>query len=245
MRVSAILLSVVVAVGCSQQDRPTTGHENGHDHGEAKDAGHAHGSGGHEGHGAARTKLDVRAEGEPKAGVPTTLRMSIQGKGGQPVKEFKESHEARVHLIIVRAGLDQFAHLHPEVDAESGDLTVRYTFPVGGTYHLFADFQEQGAATGLAVGELKVAGETPPEPALKPDTPGTVTGDGLTAQVSIEGAKAGAEGTIRFVLSTPDGRPASDLEPYMGAMGHLNVVSADATQFVHSHPLEAFVLKVE
>lgn len=237
MRVSTILLSIVVAVGCSQRDSQTTAHEHGHDHGEAKGAGHAHRTGGHEVHGAARATLDVRPEGELKASVPATLRMSVLSKGGQPVKGFKESHEAMVHLILVRAGLDQFAHLHPEVNAESGELTVRHTFPVGGTYHLFADFQDQGGSAGLAVGEVHVAGEVPPAPALEPDAPGTVTGDGLTAQVSVERSKAGSEATIRFVLSTPDGKPVTDLEPYMGAMGHLNEVSADATQFVHSHPV--------
>ncbi len=234
MRSIAILLSAVVAVGCSQQDRPTAGHEHGH--AEVGTASHAHGEGGHAGHAAAKTKLDVRADGEPEAGVPATLRMSIQGKDGRPVKDFKEAHEAMVHLIIVRAGLDQFAHVHPKVDATSGELTVQHTFPVGGTYHMFADFQDQGGAAGLAVGELKVAGDAPAAPALVPDAPGTVAGDGLTAQISVDGVKAGAEGTVCFVLSTPDGKPASNLEPYMGAMGHLNIVSADATQSIHSHP---------
>jgi hypothetical protein len=50
--------------------------------------------------------------------------------------------------------------------------------------------------------------------------------------------KAGADGTIRFELTTPEGEPVLDLEPHMGAMGHLNVVSADAAEYVHAHPAD-------
>ena len=35
-----------------------------------------------------------------------------------------------------------------------------------------------------------------------------------------------------------DGVPVTDLEPFLGAMGHLIIVSAGREQFVHSHPLE-------
>ena len=238
MRVKAILLSVVVAVGCNAKDQPAAEREQGHQHEQEHKEGHAHGSAEHEGQFAARTKLDVRAGSEPKAGVEAKLRMTIQGKDGEPIKAFKEFHEAKVHLVVVRSGLDQFAHLHPEVNAESGELSVEYTFPLGGTYHLFADFQEEGGTPGVAVGEITVAGDAPAAPDLKTDVPGTITGDGLTAQISVEGTKAGEDWTISFVLSTPDGKPATDLEPYMGAKGHLNVVSEDASQYVHSHPAE-------
>jgi len=244
MRAIAILLSAVVAVGCNSQDAapvvPPAGDEHGHGHHHGHDHGpHArrtHGGGGHHEHETIRTTLDVRAEGEVEAGEPAVVRMSITGKDGKPVKEFQKSHEAKVHLIIVRDGLDHFAHLHPEVNDGSGELTVRHTFPVGGNYHLFADYRE-GNAAGLAVGTLAVAGEAPAAPPLTPDVPGTITGDGLSAEVSVEGGTAGGETTIEFLLTTSDGTPATDLEPYMGARGHLNAVSADRTRFVHLHPV--------
>jgi hypothetical protein len=236
MRTSPLLLSAVVAAGC-HQDHPTTADHNAHGHAHGT-AGHNHGAGGHDGHAPTHARLDIRTDGSIQAGTPATLRLSITGASGQPVKAFVESHEAKVHLIVVRAGLDQFAHLHPEVNGETGELTSRHTFPAGGAYHLFADFHEPGRPAGVAVGKLQVAGDAPPAPALTPDVPGVVTGDGLTARVSVEGVRAGGEGTIRFALAGPDGQPVADLQPYMGAMGHLVVISADAGQYVHAHPTD-------
>jgi hypothetical protein len=43
---------------------------------------------------------------------------------------------------------------------------------------------------------------------------------------------------ISFALSDAAGRPAADLQPYLGAMGHLVVLSADGMRYVHAHPVE-------
>jgi hypothetical protein len=42
---------------------------------------------------------------------------------------------------------------------------------------------------------------------------------------------------IDFTLSDADGRPISDLEPFLGAWGHMFIVSADLADAVHSHPI--------
>src|SRR5438034_3514797 len=89
------------------------------------------------------------------AGKPTTLKLMIHDAGGAMVKDFDIVHEQKVHLTIVRDGLDQFAHVHPAIDA-AGNLTVTFTFPTGGTYHLYADYQPAGGKPAIAMAELKV-----------------------------------------------------------------------------------------
>jgi hypothetical protein len=41
---------------------------------------------------------------------------------------------------------------------------------------------------------------------------------------------------LRFRLETPDGKPVSDSEPYMGMAGHAEIVNADRSVFAHIHP---------
>jgi hypothetical protein len=41
---------------------------------------------------------------------------------------------------------------------------------------------------------------------------------------------------LRFRIFGKDGKPASDLEPYMGMAGHLVIVKRDLTVFAHVHP---------
>ena len=188
----------------------------------------------HGGHGTAALFATTEPS-PPVAGQPTALKLMIHGAGGEMLKEFPVAHDQKVHLMVIRDGLDQFAHLHPDVDA-AGNITVRHTFPAGGTYHLFADYQPVGGSAAVAATEVKVGGESPPAPPLVPNVPGTVTGDGLTARVAVDGATPGAEATVRFELTDAAGKPVTDLEPYMGATGHLVVVSADAKQYVHAHP---------
>ena len=220
---------LAVFVGCTSQhsDSKTKDHEQ---HQKDPHAGHAKDSG--------KAMLMVQtAPASVTSGKPTTLKMMIHGPDGKMVKEFAVVHEQKAHLIIVRDGFDQFAHVHPEIDA-AGNLTTTYTFPTGGTYRLYVDHQPVGGSQATATTEVKVAGEAPPIPSLKPDVPGSVKGDGLNALVSVIPAKTGAETTIRFEITDATGAAVTDLQPYMGAMGHLVVLSQDGKQYVHAHPAD-------
>jgi len=234
-RVAALLLALL-AFGCGGKEETPSAHKEHED--KTTPAGHSHSHGPHDSHRPALTTLDVKSQGEAKAGELTRLTLAIPGADGKPVTNFEAVHDAKVHLIVVREGLDHFAHLHPEVKEGTGELTARYTFPLGGTYHLFADYKPHGKTQATAVASLAVTGEKPSSPLLTVTAPGTVKGDGLTGKVTLEGVKAGGEGRVRFELSGDDGNQALDLDPYMGAMGHLVVVSADAKRYVHAHPVE-------
>jgi hypothetical protein len=174
---------------------------------------------------------------EVKAGQPATLRLMIHDPGGAMLKGFDTVHEQKVHLIIVREGLDQFAHIHPEIDPD-GNMTTVFTFPSGGKYRLYADHKPSGQDQATAIAELNVAGEIPPAPELIPNTPGNITGDLLNAHVSVENAKMSGTASIVFTLTDSSDTAVADLQPYMGAMGHLVVISADGKQYVHAHPSE-------
>src|SRR5216683_2319473 len=42
--------------------------------------------------------------------------------------------------------------------------------------------------------------------------------------------------TFRFRLLDADGKPAPDMQPYMGMAGHAAFVKTDGTVFAHTHP---------
>jgi hypothetical protein len=41
---------------------------------------------------------------------------------------------------------------------------------------------------------------------------------------------------LRFRLEDPQGKPATDVEPYMGMAGHAEIVRSDRSVFAHIHP---------
>ena len=238
---------IAALAGCSSQHDGHSGAMTAHQHttpdakaGDAH-AGHPAAMGdAHAGHNAAmgNARLMVQTKpGQPKAGEKTALTLMLHGDGGAMVKDFEVVHEQKLHLIVVRDGLDQFAHIHPAIAAD-GTMTVEYAFPTGGTYWLFADYKPAGKAAATARAEVRVAGDAPPAPALTPNVPGRVEGDGLRADVSVADAKAGSAARIGFTLKDANDKSITDLHPYMGAMGHLVVISADGKEYVHAHPVE-------
>lgn len=223
--------TLLIALGCApEHEENVTNSRDHHEH----EHGHHRGGQAHR-HGAeARSELVVATDPVgPVAGRAVTLRLKIRAADGTTVRNFDVVHEEKVHLVIVRDGLDQFAHIHPAVDAK-GNLTVTHTFPVGGTYRLFADYTPAGGEHATATGSLSVSGESPPAPAAVPDAPGEVEADRLRATISATPLKVGSPSRLTFALRDGGGRPAG-LEPYMGELGHLMFVGAESGRYVHVH----------
>ena len=211
-----ILMAATLTAGCTADPGDHAGH---HDHAS---------------HNSGRDQLVVRTEpAAPRPGEPVTLHLMIHTADGGMVTDFAAVHDQKVHLVVVRDGLDEFAHLHPEVD-DRGNLTITHVFRLPGTYRLFADYQPVGHGHAVAAGDVRVEGPPVPAAPLAPDVPGRVAGDGLTADVAVDAR--GDETELRFT-PTDGGRAVSDLQPHMGGLGHLILVSADGTKYVHIHPV--------
>ncbi len=170
------------------------------------------------------------------SGEVTEIRGMLHDTTGQMLNDFEVVHAKKIHLILVRDGLDEFAHLHPSLDV-NGTFTVSHTFAKGGTHHVFVDHKPVGKSQATAKGTLTVGGESPdPEP-LKPNVPGRAQDGDVLADVSMQ--LSGASSIVRFALLESSGIPITDLQSYLGARGHLVVIGARAEQYVHAHPLES------
>ncbi len=230
---AAIMLFSMPHSGRSAAENPIQDSEKG----PAPMKNHHEHAGGHRSR-TAGASLQVHTESLPEAGQPSVLHTAIRGPDGETVKNFDALHGAEIHLIIVREGLDTFAHLHPEIGA-GGNLIATYKFPSGGTYRLYADFREAGKPQATLSTTVRVTGDAPPAPALVPNVPGRVEGDdGLKALVALQRVGVGREAELRFELFDSEGRPIRELSPYLGALGHLVVIGAGGGEYVHAHPQE-------
>ncbi len=177
------------------------------------------------------------AGGPITAGVPTTLAFTITDPKGAPVRDLEVVHEKLVHLLITSADLSWFAHEHPERGA-LGDFELVMTFPAPGRYTLFHDFTPPRVGMQVVPVELTVAGTAPPAVPLVVDADRAKTVDGFTARLAPSRPLVAGRNLSLVVSLQRDGTPVTDLEPFLGAMGHLIIVSADRERFVHSHPVE-------
>jgi len=157
-----------------------------------------------------------------RAGEPVTIRVAVTG--GDLVR----THQAWMHLIVTRSDLGTFAHLHPEPTGDPGVFEVETTFPSAGTFTLHAEVREQGQlADVLDEHELTVTGPVPAAVPVPSDDVREATVDGT--RITLEGDARVGE-TSDFTLGVPD-----DLQPYLGAAGHVVVMRADGSRFQHRH----------
>jgi hypothetical protein len=157
------------------------------------------------------------------AGPAVPVAFRILGPGGSAVTRFAESHDEDLHLIAVRRDLSGFQHVHPTLAADG-------TCP--GTWRLFADFVPAADGENRTLGaDLAVAGEYVPAPL--PAASRTAEVDGYT--VTLDGDLVPGEESELTLSVSRDGRPVTDLQPYLAAAGHVVVMRADGGTFAHEH----------
>jgi hypothetical protein len=201
-----------------------------------------HGPAMHKGHGpSAVYNFNLQTDpAAPKASTPVAITMSVtEQKIGDPIAEFEYAHDKLMHLIIVRDDLSHFAHLHPNL--REGIFSVRHTFPESGEYKLWADAKPKGGTQTLVAFRVTVGGKPYRKIELVPDTSFSKRSSDGIYEVSLklpEKIVAGNPISISFEITDAGGKPITDLEPLMGAGGHCVVISGDAREFLHVHPLQ-------
>jgi hypothetical protein len=168
------------------------------------------------------------------SGAKTELRFTIQGPDGKPVTTYTKTHEKDLHLIVVRRDLSGFHHVHPTMAAD-GTWSIPFTFTAGGTWRLYADFQPAGHDSPITLGtDVNVTGMYVPVPVAEPASVYSFHG----YDVTLAGTPvAGKESELTFTISR-DGKPVTDLQPYLGAFGHLVSLRGGDLAYLHNHPAQ-------
>jgi hypothetical protein len=165
-------------------------------------------------------------------GTPVPFAFRVLGPDGRPVTDYTTSHDKDLHLIVVRRDLSGFQHLHPTLGAD-GTWTVPLAVAAPGQYRVFADFQPAGRDEGLTLGaDVPAPGDYQPIPL--PAASQTTTVDGYT--VTLTGALTPGASSQLTLSVTRDGRPVTDLQPYLAAYGHLVALRDGDLAYLHVHP---------
>jgi hypothetical protein len=184
------------------------------------------GSGEHAAHAAAGDLHLMLAQRAFAPGDAVPVSFQVQDPSGEPVRSYDVEHEKELHLIVLGTrSLTDFQHVHP-TRASDGTWTARLRLAPGTSYRLYADASTAGEGF-LATADLFTTGSHPgPDPVPGPTTTDRVAG------FDVELDEAEGEATLQV---TRDGAPV-ELEPYLGALGHLVVIRADDLAYLHVHP---------
>lgn len=168
------------------------------------------------------------------AGSAVPFSFRIVGPQGEAVRRYVRAHEKDLHLVVVRRDLAAFQHVHPVLSAD-GVWSVSLNLTGAGGYRVFADFEPAGLGDGLTLGvDLSVGGQFTPIALPAPaDTAGVED-----YEVALIGAPvAGQAADMTFTIARA-GHEVTDLQPYLGAFGHLVSLRAGDLAYLHTHPSE-------
>ncbi len=163
------------------------------------------------------------------AGNHIPVAFTITGPDGKPVTAYDVQHEKQLHLIAVRRDFTGFQHVHPELAPDGTWSTALDLTP--GQWRLFADFKATGADALTLGADLAVAGSYRPEPHAGQTRTAEVDGYTITLDGDLS---AGADSKLTLAVER-NGKPV-DLEPYLGAYGHLVALRAGDLAYLHVHP---------
>jgi hypothetical protein len=163
------------------------------------------------------------------------------------VDDIVPDHGHPMHLFIVSPALDRFWHLHPN---QSGFGTFVQALPdmPPGEYELFADVVH---ATGVAetvtgtISNRRIrkggligddAAWVTPSSGVATDAAALPGGGRIVWVRGNERLEAGRMTMFTFRIEDEGGRPASDLELYLGMPGHAVFIERNRRVFAHVHP---------
>jgi len=201
-------------------------------HGDPAHGGSAHGDEGRGGHAESppaetASKLSISRADAPEG----RFAFHVTGEDGKPVTEYDVAHDKKMHLIVVRKDLSGFRHVHPELRPD-GAWEVESPLDGPGEYRAFADFKPTGGDARVLPLDVSVPGAAASRPLPPPSTTAEVHGYTVTLDGTLT---AGGADPLTLTISK-DGRPVTDLQPYLGAYGHLVALRKDDLSYLHVHP---------
>jgi len=184
-------------------------------------------------------------DGSPKPGVASKLRFSIfKDSSTTPLvgDDLKVEHERKIHIFFLDSGFVSYLHDHP-TEVTPGVWEIAFKLDEPGNYRTWVEFKPvDETKTQRPFFDTRVAHC---ESETLPDKP-----------VSEAESLVAHDGPYRITLKFPSGEPiqhgmtemtfvvekdgviipGSELDNYLGSKMHVTAVSADKSEFVHSHP---------
>jgi hypothetical protein len=152
------------------------------------------------------------------------------------LKDYEIEQTKKLHLILVRSDLSGYQHLHPEL-GEDGHWSIPVDLENAGRWRVITDFTPiSGGKVGdrIALGaDLAVEGTGTDQPTPQPSM--NAKADEYSVDLVAKDVKAGGSTSLNFTI-TEDGKPVTEIVPYLGAFGHLVAIRSTDLGYLHVHP---------
>ncbi|WP_103380381.1 hypothetical protein [Pseudonocardia dioxanivorans] len=162
---------------------------------------------------------------------PAELAFTISGADGRPVTAYADTHHGAMQVVVIRRDAAGFQHLQPALGAD-GVWRAPLRLPGGGVWRAYADFTPAGGPPLVLGTDLFVQGDFTPFVFADSRTSAV---DGF--QVRVDGNLVPGRQSQIYATVSRDGKPVLDLEPYLGAFGHLVVLRQGDLAYLRVQPI--------
>lgn len=174
------------------------------------------------------------------------FRSELQDPDRLRLDDLVADHGHLLHLFLVRTpDMKGFWHLHPQQEA-AGEFSQTLPSMPAGHYRIYADIVHHTGFPETQVGEIDLpaisgsalAGDDAGEAGLTADEKVSPLSDGYRMVWQRDSGPLRPRRLVwfRFRVEDAKGRPATDLEDYMGMAGHAVFIRTDGQIFAHVHP---------
>jgi Cu+-exporting ATPase len=171
------------------------------------------------------------------AGSPAQLQISLREVNGKPAQLLYDMDKL-LHIAVISEDQTFFAHVHPDDEApltpenisESSFLRT-ITFPKAGKY-LISFSYAHGMKLETQQFFIEAHGAIKQGNVVRYQSPGIF--DGYEVSLAYGQLYANEPAVLQYTISR-EGKPVTDLRPYLAASMHVSVVKNDLSAFIHTH----------
>jgi hypothetical protein len=159
------------------------------------------------------------------SGEPSHLSFLLTDSKGEKVTSLDIEHEKPMHLVLVRADLQYFDHLHPSLEGAQWETPVTFLAP--GNYRVWVDFTKDMQHYLVDFDFIVGGTESQPEPHRLGE---------FSVNSNIPQEVPSGMPSFEFTVMK-NGIEMPITETFLGANAHLILIDATRTEFVHDHDM--------
>lgn len=190
---------------------------------------------------------DVLVSGEQPIAAYMQMRSAASGTthldiwevaNGRTVLAYDSNMTKLLHTVVVSDDLHEFRHIHPTLHP-NGHFTIDLAPMHAAHYHVYIDGVPHGL--GRRVFRFDVPADSRHAPRAANPSGATARAGPYLVTLDATTVSPGSIATLRIEIRK-NGRPATDLHPYLGAMAHGVFVGLDDLSYMHGHGMDEQML---
>lgn len=179
--------------------------------------------------------LQLTPDKPPAQGVESHYTLKLVDSDGNAFRpsQLAVSQTKLLHLLLVDPDLEDYQHIHPVPDGDSGEWTFSFTPKGAGVYRAYAQFIPSLSMREM-IGEAKLAVAGHDDPAVDRGL-APFKDDGYIYHLAAPAVRTGGDATLTLTVERADGGKVA-LQPIMGTLAHLVAFDPTRDGVAHLHP---------